>query len=81
MFKRSKFTAKKECVNQVKSRHNTQSKIQVAAFGSLWRAKRKAGVDKFQAFAEAVVQSSDDVFAKAKLKRPDLIRQWETRKD
>ncbi len=68
--------SQRECISQVKSPDNTQSKIQVAAFGSLYRAKRKFGMDKFQAFAEAVVHTSDEVFAEAKLKRPHLIRQW-----
>ncbi len=77
MFERSKGTYKKECVNQVQSPGNIKSKIQVAAFGSLYKIKRRNGVDNLQAFIEAIVQSSDEVFAKAKLKRPHLIRQWQ----
>ena len=67
---------KKECVYQIKSPNNTESKIQVAAFASLYKAKCKFGMDKFEAFAEAIVHTSDEVFAEAKLKRPHLIRQW-----
>lgn len=76
MFERSKGTYKKECVNQVSSPGNIKSKIQVAAFGSLFKTKRRCGVDVLQAFVEAIVQSSDEVFTEAKLKHPHLIRKW-----
>ncbi len=77
MFERSKGTYKKECVNQVSSPGNIESKIQVSAFCSLFKLKRRHGVEILQAFVEAIVQSSDDVFAEAKLKHPHLIKQWE----
>ncbi len=80
MFERSKGTYKKECVNQVRSHGNIESKIQVAAFYSLFKTKRRCGVDVLWAFVEAIVQSSDEVFAEAKLKHPHLIKQWKNNK-
>ncbi len=76
MFERPKGNSAKACVNQVQSNNNIKSKIQVAAFGSLYKIKRRNGVDNLQASVEAIVQSSDEVFTEAKLKRPHLIRQW-----
>jgi hypothetical protein len=72
----TKGYTKKECIYQVKSVNNTKSKIQVAAFGSLYKAKRRGGMDKWNAFAEAIVNTSDEVFAEAKLKSPGMIKQW-----
>jgi hypothetical protein len=76
MFKRPEKGYKKGCINQVRSEDNTKSKIQVAAFGSLYRAKRRGGTERLQAFVEAIAQTSDEVFANAKLKNPHLIKQW-----
>ena len=75
-FEKSKGPYKKECVNQVQSPNNTQSKIQVAAFVSLYKTKRRLGMDILQAFVEAIVQTSDKVYAEADLKNPDLIKKW-----
>ena len=77
LFKRPDQGVKKECVYQVKSPGNTKSKIQVVAFSSLYKAKRNGGMENLQAFIEAIAQTSDEVFAEAKLKRPELIKQWE----
>ena len=76
LFERS---GRKACINQVKLPDNTKSKIQVAAFGSLYRAKIRLGTEKLQAFVEAICQTSDTVFADAKLKNPHLIKQWKNK--
>jgi hypothetical protein len=66
----------KECISQVKSPNNPPNKIQVAAFISLYNAKVRHGMDKWNAFAEAIVNTSDEVFAEAMLKRPHLVKKW-----
>lgn len=76
LFERPATGYAKGCVYQVKSANNPPNKIQVAAFMSLYKAKRKGGMDKLNAFAEAIVHSSDEVFAEALLKRPELIKKW-----
>ena len=80
LFERPKKGVKMGCVYQVKSVNNPPNKIQVAAFLSLYKAKRKGGMDKLNAVTEAIVHSSDEVFAKAILKRPELIKKWDTLK-
>ena len=54
---------KKGCANRVGGIHIIPSPMQIEAFVSLYRAKRRAGTDRLMAFVEAIVQTSDDVFA------------------
>ena len=49
---------------------------QVKAAMSLFSIKRKLGMDVWNAFSEAIVQSSDDAFARAVKKSPAMIKQW-----
>lgn len=65
------------CKHQVKSPNNTKSNIQIKAFYSLYRTKRRCGVDMLNAFVESIVQSGDKAFAEAKRKRPELIEEWD----
>jgi hypothetical protein len=50
------------CNNQNKGLGNTNSPVQVLAFISLHRAKLRGDMKPFQAFAEAIVQTSDEAF-------------------
>ena len=52
----------KTCNNQTRGDGNTGNLIQVNAFKSLFRIKVRCGTEKYMAFAEAIVQSADDVF-------------------
>ena len=65
------------CYNQVLIHDNTPSPIQERAFYSLYLTKRRAGIASQQAWFESVVQTSDDVFAKAD---PEQIQEYEQMK-
>lgn len=67
----------KKCKSQVCEPNNTPSKIQLEAFKSLYFTKVRLGTEKWEAFAEAIVQTSDDAFAVAKQKRGHLIERLE----
>ena len=76
-FKRPPAPSAKGCVYQEKSPENTKSKIQLVAFTSLYKAKRKGGMDKLNSLVEAIVHTSDDAFANAVKKRNHLIKRYE----
>lgn len=71
---------KLDCINRVFEPDNIVSPMQVEAFTSLYRTKIKNGMDGLTAFVEAIVQASDDVYAKAIRKRPDLMEAYYRRK-
>ena len=71
-----KFNAKVDCQNRECSAGNPMNDIQVKAAMSLFSIKRKLGMDVWNAFSEAIVQSSDDAFARAVKKSPAMIKQW-----
>lgn len=73
------MTANADCQNRECSENNPMNRIQVHAAISLFSIKRKLGMDVWNAFGEAIVQSSDDAFAKALEKRPGMIKKWNDR--
>ena len=77
LYKRDKAQKTDNCKNRVTTSNNTKSPLQVLAFISLYKTKRRCGMLTEQAFVESIVQTSDDVFEEAKAKRPDLISDFE----
>ena len=67
---------KKECTSRERDDNHTVSPLQVAGFISLFRAKVKYGIPHLWAFAEAIVQTSDDAFKQADVK---LINKYQNR--
>lgn len=64
----------KKCKNQVTTPNNAENALQVEAFRSLYKVKKGCGVSSEEAFVEAIVQTSDDAYERAKLERGDLIK-------
>jgi Ulp1 family protease len=71
-----RYNIKEDCQNRECSNDNPMNRIQVNAAISLFSIKRKLGMDVWNAFGEAIVQSSDDAFAKAAKKNPAMIKRW-----
>ena len=69
-------TRKQDCQNRVFTPENIPSHIQVEAFVSLNRRKIAGGMDHLTAFAEAIVQTSDTVFAVMAVKNADKLRRY-----
>lgn len=67
---------KQDCTHRVCDRDNIASPIQIQAFYSLYRVKRKGGTDKMMAFTEAIVQTSDDVYDAALQKNPEMVEEY-----
>ena len=74
MFKQKKTTYSSEsfCENYTNP-PVAINPIQVEAFHSLYRVKRRGGMDNLMAFVEAVVQTSDDVWESVKDNKAGLI--------
>lgn len=69
------------CRNRVQCPANTPNPIQVVAFQSLYKTKRRCGKHSTQAFAEAIVQTSDDAFAEAQQESPEKIERYKKPKE
>ena len=72
---------KKTCANQGQGTGVILNPIQVEAFQSLFRAKVRGGMSNLEAFVEAIVQTSDVVFAVMKKKNADLIAIYDEKRE
>ena len=72
---------KLDCKNRVFSPDNTPNRLQVDAFVSLNKRKIAGGMDHLNAFVEAIVQTSDDVFATVSVKNRVAMQEYLDTKD
>lgn len=72
---------KRDCANREFSPGNTPNRLQVDAFVSLNRRKILNGMTPLNAFVEAIVQTSDDVFATVSIQNRIAIRERLDRQD
>ena len=64
------------CKNRIQSQINNTNPLQVAAFNSLYNIKVLNGESQVQAFSDAIVQTSDDVFEAIKRDKVHLIASY-----
>ena len=80
LFKSGGKGQTKVCQNRVQAPINDPNPLQVIACQSLFWTKIKHGMGRTQAFADAIVQTSDDAFEIARIKRPHLIEEYKAGK-
>lgn len=80
-FEQSPKKKKEECLHRECDPDNTINPMQIDAFMSLYRRKKKGNMDSLTAFVEAVVQTSDDVFREIEEKNPNVMNEYYARKN